>query len=135
MISSNRNCHFKMQCNHDQLHCKCYHDHRLLAWLHKIIYHVISCPRYGLVYKAKDNNITDLPINRLSSYLYTWWFVSLFVLWTWKGNVLKHCFRCYLYYKSYKQAFQTNLCCFHTVKHKLVTQPAMVHDFFVTPSF
>jgi len=36
-----------------------------------IIYHVISCQRYGLVFKAKDNNRTDLPIHRLLSYLYT----------------------------------------------------------------
>ena len=95
-----------------------------------IIYHVISCQRYGLVCKAKDNNRTDLPIDGLLSYLYTWWFVSLFVLWTWKENVLKHCFRCCHYYKSYKQAFQINLCCFHTVKPKIVTHAASMTSFW-----
>jgi len=48
--------------------------------------------------------------------------------------VLKHCFRC-CYDMSYKQGFQINSCCFHTVKPKLVTQPAIVHGLFVAPSF
>ena len=51
--------------------------------------------------------------------------LHLFDLWTLKENVLKHCFRCCCYYKSYKQAFQMNWCWFHTVKPKLVTQPAI----------
>ena len=38
-------------------------------------------------------------------------------------------------YESYKQEFQINSRCFHTIKPKLATQPAIVHDFFVTPSF
>jgi len=76
-----------------------------------------------------------LPIDGLLSYLYTWWFVSLLLLWTWKENVSKHCFRCCSYYKSYKQAFQINWCCFHMVKPNLVTKPAIVHGFFVTLSF
>ena len=132
MISSNHNCHFQMQCN--RLHCKCNHNQQLLSRLHKIC-HVISCQRYDLVCKEKVNNRTDLPIDGLLSYLYTWWFVTLFDLWTWKENVLKHRFRSCPYYKSYKHAFQMNWCCFHMVKLKLVTQPAIVHGFFVTPLF
>jgi len=139
MISGNRNRilnrHFQMQCNRNRLHCKFNRNQRLLSRLHKIICHAISSQRYGLVCKAKVNTWTDLPIDWLLSYLYTWWFLSLFVLWTWKDNVLKHCFRCCRYYKSYKETFQMNSCCFHTVKPKLVTQSANVHDFFLTQSF
>jgi len=115
---------------------KCNNKQWLLSRLHKVfdIYHAISCLRYGLVCKAKDNTRTNLPIDRLLSNLYTWWFVSLFVLWIWKENVLKHCFNC-CYYKRYKQAFQINSCYFHTDKPKLVTQPAIVHGFFLTLSF
>ena len=97
---------------------------------HFIIYHVISCQRCGLVYKGKDNNRTDLPIDGLLSYVYTWWFVSL--LGSMKGRcVVKYCFRCCRYYKSYKQAFQISSCCVRMVKPKLVTQPAIMHVFLV----
>jgi len=94
------------------------------------IYHVISCQKYGLVCKAKVNNRTDLLIDRLLSCLYKWRFVSSLVLWAWKGNVLKHYFRCCLYYNSYKQAFQINLCCFQMVKPKIVTHAASMTSFW-----
>jgi len=58
---------------------RCFHDYTRCL----IIYHVISCRRYGLVGKAKDNNRTDLLIDWLRSYLYTWLFVSLLVRWKW----------------------------------------------------
>ena len=139
MSSGNRNCHLQMQFNrnHNGLHFKCNRNQRLLSQLHKMSDYLPwnIMPAIWWVYKAKDNNTTDLSIDGLLSYLNTWWFVSLFVLWTWKDNVLKHCFRCCRYYKSYKQAFQINLCLFHKVKPKLVTQSAIVHDFFLTSSF
>ena len=67
MISSNRNHNRHFRCNiivisdyfHDYIRCL-------------ISYHVISCQRYGLVCKVKDNYRNDLPIDWLLSYLYTY---------------------------------------------------------------
>ena len=59
---------------------------------------------------------------------------NLSVYWFYEHEIiffLKHCFRYCHYYKSNKQAFQINLYCFHTVKPKLVTQPAIVYGFFM----
>ena len=109
------NYHFQMECNH--IHCKCNHNQRLLSRLHNIIYHAISCQRYGLVCKAKVNNQLIYPLTDCYHIYIWWWFVSLFVLRTWKDNVLKYCCN----YKSYTQAVQISSCCFHTVKPKLVT--------------
>jgi len=117
MISGNRNRQFQMQCN--RIHCKCNRNQRLLSRLYK--YHAISCQRYGwyVSQKLPPNWFT---IDGLLSYLYTWWFVSLFVLWTWKGNVLKHCFRWCRYWKSYKQAFQIKSCSMSALSTKCTTR-------------
>jgi len=123
-ISSNHNHNFQMQCNCNRSQFSNYF-HNYTNCL--IIYHTLSCQRYGFVCKAKYNNRTDLPLTSCC-HIYIGFMNK-------KENVLKHCFRCCCYYKSKKQAFHINLCCFHTVKPKLVSCPAIVHGFLLTPSF
>jgi len=66
-----------------------------------------------MVCKAKDNNKTDLLIDRLLSYLYTWWFVNN------------------LFYE-HERKISWNTASYDAA---IISHIAIVHDFFLTPSF
>jgi len=74
MISTNRYRHFQIQGirNHKRLHCKCNRNHRLLSRLNKV-FGYLRCyimPEIWFGIKAKDNNITYLPIDGVHTMIY-----------------------------------------------------------------
>jgi len=140
MISSNRYRHFQIQCNRNRLHCKCNRNQRLLSRLHNICYVIWIYHARDIVWYVVREKLTIELINPLTdcchssrhddlSGFFLFYEHERKICWNTASDVAGISITVHI-----KRHFRLT-CCFHTVKPKIVTHPAIIHDFFLTPSF